>query len=371
MGKGATARVRMVRKRNSSGHLIYAAKEFNIRKRDEDKTTFDRNIKEEFSIARRLQHNNIISTFSLCKDGGRWSYVMEHCDSGDLFSLVKQGYLSTKERLGDRLCLFKQLVQGLEYLHANGIAHRDIKLENILLTKKCHLKITDFGVATVFTKHTDGTTISYNALDLSWTEINLCAPGVCGSPPYLPPEVMARQGLFVETSQYMTNRQTVKYDPRLVDVWSAAIVMINMCFGGSLWKEAVPCSSQYYTALISGWAEWLHHHRDETNPIFTDTDYPRIAFLDRKILSSPLKRLLIRMLNPEPAARATIRDITKDGWFKRIECCQSPNPEGCGMACDRSVSRCTTGKSAKIVRHNHMPPKRNYGHMLLGILGEG
>ena len=59
-------------------------------------------------------------------------------------------YLKGEDKRKDRLCLFKQLIQGVGYLHAHGIAHRDIKLENLLLTKDSKLKITDFGVSEVF-----------------------------------------------------------------------------------------------------------------------------------------------------------------------------------------------------------------------------
>ena len=75
---------------------------------------------------------------------------MEYCSEGDLFGLVEKGYLKQESRATDRYCLFKQLVQGVNYLHSNGIAHRDIKLENLLITRDSKLKITDFGVSEVF-----------------------------------------------------------------------------------------------------------------------------------------------------------------------------------------------------------------------------
>ncbi|PBP16077.1 kinase domain containing protein, partial [Diplocarpon rosae] len=147
---------------------------------------------------------------------------------GDLFSLVSQKYLSRDDRLVDRLCLFKQLLQGLNYLHANGIAHRDVKLENLLLTRDSKLKITDFGVSEVFCGVHPGLRSAGGQCGRDMGEIRLCAPGMCGSPPYVAPEVIAKQE---------------EYDPRPLDAWGAAIVMLCMTANGVLWDEAKPGSS--------------------------------------------------------------------------------------------------------------------------------
>jgi protein-serine/threonine kinase len=72
---------------------------------------------------------------------------MEYCAGGDLKTLVlRAGRLETSE--AD--CYFKQLMRGLEYLHEMGVAHRDLKLENLLPTADGALKITDFGNAECF-----------------------------------------------------------------------------------------------------------------------------------------------------------------------------------------------------------------------------
>lgn len=119
---------------------------------------------------------------------------MEFCDQGDFFSLVHQKYLAKEDHLVDRLCLFRQLVQGLNYLHNNGIAHRDVKLENLLLTKQSKLKITDFGVSEVFSGLHPGLKSAGGQCGRDMGEVRLCAPGICGSPPYIAPEVIAKQG---------------------------------------------------------------------------------------------------------------------------------------------------------------------------------
>ncbi|KAK6581679.1 hypothetical protein PZA11_005376 [Diplocarpon coronariae] len=193
IGRGATANVRlMIRKGGSSE--IYAVKEFRGKSRAEKSEDYERKVKSEFSIAKSAHHPNIVETFRLCTHNGRWSQVMEFCDQGDLFGLVSQKYLSRDDRLVDRLCLFKQLLQGLNYLHANGIAHRDIKPENLLLTRDSKLKITDFGVSEVFCGIHPGLRSAGGQCGRGMGAVRLCAPGMCGSPPYVAPEVIAKQG---------------------------------------------------------------------------------------------------------------------------------------------------------------------------------
>ena len=116
---------------------------------------------------------------------------MEYCSHGELFSLVKKNYFQQK----DSLCLFKQLVQGVAYLHRNGIAHRDIKLENLLLSNEGYLKITDFGVSEVFSGLHPGLRSTNRECGKELGEIRKCAPGICGSLPYIAPEVLAKKGM--------------------------------------------------------------------------------------------------------------------------------------------------------------------------------
>lgn len=71
--------------------------------------------------------------------------IMEYAPN-DLFNIVMSGMMSTLEIA----CCWKQLLNGLFYLHSMGIAHRDIKLDNLVLDHMGILKIIDFGCSTVF-----------------------------------------------------------------------------------------------------------------------------------------------------------------------------------------------------------------------------
>ena len=196
IGKGATANVKLMNRKGGSAGEVYAVKEFRGKSSNEKAEEYEKKVKSEYSIAKSAHHPNIVETFRLCTHNGRWNHVMEFCDQGDLFSLVQQKYLSKEDHQVDRLCLFKQLIQGLNYLHNNGIAHRDVKLENLLITKDSKLKITDFGVSEVFCGIHPGLRAAGGECGKEMGEIRLCDPGMCGSPPYVAPEVIEKKGML-------------------------------------------------------------------------------------------------------------------------------------------------------------------------------
>ena len=193
LGKSATSAVRLMTRRGDSSEL-YAVKELRRKQPNEKEQEYEKKVKSEYSIAKSLHHPNIVETIRLCTHQGRWSHVMEYCQDGDLFGLVQKGYLTSEDRLTDRLCIFKQLVQGVHYLHNHGIAHRDIKLENILVTSQSKLKITDFGVSEVFSGIHPGLRAAGGECEKDMKEVRLCAPGICGGMPYIAPEVVVKTG---------------------------------------------------------------------------------------------------------------------------------------------------------------------------------
>ena len=190
LGKGATATVKLMT-RKGHGDEIYAVKEFRKRGQNENEEDYDKKVKSEYTIAKSLRHPNIVESFRLCTHAGRWNVVMEYCSQGELYSLVEKRYFL----LEDKLCLWKQLVRGVAYLHNHGIAHRDIKLENLLLTEQGHLKITDFGVSEVFSGEHPGLREAGGECGKNMKDVRRCAPGICGSLPYIAPEVLEKKGM--------------------------------------------------------------------------------------------------------------------------------------------------------------------------------
>jgi serine/threonine protein kinase len=74
---------------------------------------------------------------------------MEVCGGGDLLTYVRK-----RRKLKEDVAahLFKQIITGIKYCHAKNVLHRDIKLDNILLTSQGTVKICDFGVSKLITK---------------------------------------------------------------------------------------------------------------------------------------------------------------------------------------------------------------------------
>ncbi|KAJ2969819.1 hypothetical protein NQ176_g8475 [Zarea fungicola] len=350
LGKGAASKVTLMARKGFPTEL-YAVKEFRGKSKSESQDEYEKKIKSEFSIAKSLHHPNIVETIRLCTDHGRWNHVMEYCSEGDLFSLVQKGFLKGEAKLKDRLCIFKQLVQGIAYLHAHGIAHRDIKLENLLITKDSKIKITDFGVSEVFTGTHPGLRESHGLCGQNMGDVRLCSPGICGSEPYIAPEVLAKKG---------------NYDARALDVWSAAIVMIYLNFGGAIWSRAEP-GNTHYDKLVKGWERWYTKH-PEPDATISDTDYPKCLALDVGVNPPALRRVLLQMLNPNPAKRMTIQEVITNRWVKNIECCQIESyddPVGC---IDATKKNCISNK--KIFCHNHLPPKTMGSHSLGKMPGQ-
>ncbi|KAM0355669.1 hypothetical protein ACHAPU_000054 [Fusarium lateritium] len=353
LGKGAASKVTLMMRKGSPEEL-YAVKEFRGKSHRESQQDYENKIKSEFSIAKSLHHPNIVETFRLCTDHGRWNHVMEYCSEGDLFSLVQKGHLKGEDRKKDRMCLFKQLIQGVHYLHANGIAHRDIKLENLLITKDSKLKITDFGVSEVYCGTHPGLRESGGQCGRNMGgDIRLCSPGICGSEPYIAPEVLAKEE---------------SYDPRALDVWSSAIVMIYLTFGGAIWSRAQP-GELHYDKLVNGWNKWYTKH-PESDAAITDTDYPKCYALDIGISPPALRRLVLQMLNPDPKKRLSIEGVVNNRWLKNVECCQLESYDDPALLIDATKKDNTINSSKKIFCHNHLPPKGTGSHSLGKMPGQ-
>ncbi|KAG6047243.1 hypothetical protein E4U39_000624 [Claviceps sp. Clav50 group G5] len=353
LGKGAASKVTLMVRKGCPGEL-YAVKEFRGKSHRESQADYEKKIKSEFSIGKSLHHPNIVETVRLCTDHGRWNHVMEYCAEGDLFGLVQKGFLKGEDKKKDRLCLFKQLVQGVNYLHANGIAHRDIKLENLLMTKDSKLKITDFGVSEVFSGTHPGLRESGGQCGQNMGEVRLCSPGICGSEPYIAPEVLEKKH---------------SYDARALDVWGSAIVMIYLTFGGAIWSRA-EAGNLHYDKLVRGWDKWYTKH-PECDACITDTDYPNCYALDIGVNPPALRRILLQMLNPDPSKRISMSEVVHNRWMKNVECCQLESYEEQAQMIDATKKDAIhKGSAKKIYCHSHLPPKSSGSHSLGKMPGQ-
>lgn len=346
LGKGATAEVRIMARRGvSKDEQLVAVKIFRERNPEETEEDYIMKIKSEYSIAKSLHHPNIVETLRLCTHRGRWNHVMKYCTHGEIYSLVErklfaggvEGFYSRE----DRLCFFKQLLRGVDYLHSHGIAHRDIKLENLLLDKNGHLKISDFGVAEVFSGEHPGLRASGGQCGKNMGAVRLSSPGICGSLPYIAPEVLAKRG---------------EYDPRPLDVWSCAIVYITMTFGGCPW-QAAKSEFEYYARFKRGWQDWLKEHPD--GELFEGHDgYPKCGKLFNMIEGPAMRHLILKMLHPIPEKRITIREVLNTSLIRNVDCCCPEAFEDPTCCSDGVRPRSAYGKSSpKKPPHHHIPPK--------------
>ncbi|KAI3653084.1 hypothetical protein MP228_002509 [Amoeboaphelidium protococcarum] len=156
------------------------------------------NLQQEIEILQRLSHPNIIRYIDQIELKDEVGLVLELCDGGELFEYIyKRNHLSESECLP----MFKQIVDAVAYMHEQGYCHRDLKVENILLTgNKRQIKVADFGLATSI-RNEQG-------------EVRLLSDR-CGSEEYCAPEIIMGQA----------------YDGRKVDIWSMGIILFVMASG--------------------------------------------------------------------------------------------------------------------------------------------
>lgn len=101
-------------------------------------------VMQEYNILKRARHMNIVRLYESFETDLHIIYVMEVCGGGDLLTYVRR-----RRKLKEDFAKFimRQIVLGLQYVHSKGVLHRDIKLDNILLTSEGDVKICDFGVS--------------------------------------------------------------------------------------------------------------------------------------------------------------------------------------------------------------------------------
>ncbi|KAK5170742.1 hypothetical protein LTR04_004216 [Oleoguttula sp. CCFEE 6159] len=213
LGSGAGGSVRLM-KRTGDG-VTFAVKQFRDRHAYESEREYNKKVTAEFCIGSTLHHGNIIETIDIVQEKGKWYEVMEYAPY-DLFAIVMTGKMSREEVT----CCTLQILSGVTYLHSMGLAHRDLKLDNVVVNDQGIMKIIDFGSAVVFRYPFENDIV--------------LATGVVGSDPYLAPEV------------YDNSR----YDPQPVDIWSLAIIFCCMTLRRFPWK-APRISDNSYRLFIS------------------------------------------------------------------------------------------------------------------------
>ncbi|MFA9463871.1 MAG: Stk1 family PASTA domain-containing Ser/Thr kinase [Velocimicrobium sp.] len=181
----------------------------------EDKKFVDK-FRAEAQSAAGLSHPNIVNVYDVGEDDGLYYIVMELVEGITLKSFIeRKGKLEIKEATGITI----QIAQGVEAAHANHIIHRDIKPQNIIISREGKVKVTDFGIA----KAASSNTITSNAM---------------GSVHYISPE-QARGGYSDEKS----------------DIYSLGVTLYEMLTG------QVPFVGDNTVSVA------LSHIQDEATPV--------------------------------------------------------------------------------------------------------
>ena len=102
----------------------------------------------EVNILTKMEHPYIVKYFDSFIEKNTLNIIMEYCEGGDLYNLIKQQF--GRPLIEQKIWKFViQVCLGLQYIHRKNILHRDIKTMNIFLTKDENIRIGDLGVAKV------------------------------------------------------------------------------------------------------------------------------------------------------------------------------------------------------------------------------
>ena len=128
-----------------------------LKKEFSEDETFVKKFWSEAQSAAGLTHANIVNVYDVAEDRGLYYIVMELVEGITLKEYIqKKGKLTPKEVIG----IIMQVCSGIDAAHSNNIIHRDIKPQNIIISKEGKVKVTDFGIA----KATSSNTISTNTM---------------------------------------------------------------------------------------------------------------------------------------------------------------------------------------------------------------
>eukprot|EP00262_Sarcandra_glabra_P005632 TRINITY_DN17372_c0_g1_i1.p1 TRINITY_DN17372_c0_g1~~TRINITY_DN17372_c0_g1_i1.p1 ORF type:complete len:444 (+),score=80.00 TRINITY_DN17372_c0_g1_i1:560-1891(+) len=213
-------------------------------------------IKREISTMKLIKHPNVIQMHEVMASKTKIYIVLEFVTGGELFDkIASHGRLKEDEARK----YFQQLINAVDYCHSRGVFHRDLKPENLLLDASGILKVSDFGLS---------------ALPQQVREDGLLHT-TCGTPNYVAPEVINNKG----------------YDGAKADLWSCGVILF---------------------VLMAGYLPF-----EESNLMALYKKIFKADFTCPSWFSSSAKKLIKRILDPNPLTRITIPALIENEWFKK------------------------------------------------------
>lgn len=191
LGFGACGAVYLVK--HTQSKRLFALKKIEVDERR--KTRTKQTVLKEASILSRLKHPHIVAFHDSFEEGDNVCIIQDYCDGGSLADRI-QDAASSGNILREKQIMqwFVQIVMAVQYIHSQKVLHRDLKTENVFLTKKNVVKIGDFGISKIL----DST------IDVAKT--------VVGTPSYLSPELC----------------QDIPYNSKS-DIWAVGCLLYEMC----------------------------------------------------------------------------------------------------------------------------------------------
>uniref|UniRef100_A0A0C9SAD2 non-specific serine/threonine protein kinase n=1 Tax=Wollemia nobilis TaxID=56998 RepID=A0A0C9SAD2_9CONI len=213
-------------------------------------------IKREISTMKLIKHPNVVQLYEVMASKTKIYIVLEFVSGGELFDkIVNHGRLKEDEARR----YFQQLINAVDYCHSRGVYHRDLKPENLLLDTYGNLKISDFGLSALSQQVRDDGLLHTT----------------CGTPNYVAPEVINDKG----------------YEGATADLWSCGVILF---------------------VLMAGYLPF-----DDSNLMTLYKKIYKADFTCPSWFSSHAKKLITRILDPNPKTRITIPEILENEWFKK------------------------------------------------------
>lgn len=254
LGEGFVGQVRSATL-NKNPNFLYAVKSI---KKKELKKANARYVKKEIDIIKETDCSYIIQFYECYEDQNFIHIVLEYCEGGDLVTLV-ENRRGLSEGLAKRY--FWQAAVAINYLHHFGIIHRDIKLDNFLLSnnppEEADLKLSDFGFATEYKKEKPKSMV--------------------GTPYYVAPEILEQN-----------------YSKEC-DIWSLGVMLYMMVFAEPPFKGA------------------------NNKAIFDQVKNKELNFQASSKLNNSdpeLQKLLYKLLKKDPEKRCTLTEALQSPWLQ-------------------------------------------------------
>jgi len=162
-----------------------------------EKEILIKRFKREADIMLSLNHKNIVTVYDYLKKGSSYHIIMEFVDGISLEDLIRKKVKIEPVRA---LLIFNEICKGLKYAHDRQIIHRDIKPNNVLISKTGVVKLVDFGIAKSLQEDD---------------------------------EALTKTGVIMGTPAYMSPEQLIstKYVDNLTDIYSMGVMFYQMVTG--------------------------------------------------------------------------------------------------------------------------------------------